>query len=111
MNEEKSRFRKMESVWVKDYRRSNKIGWTEGVIDEVLNAKSYLCKIEGGAVWKRHDRQIEPRERTANDLNFVEKEICEKSIYLLPGDSNRFEVSRLHSVANLLNSRDYYSNK
>lgn len=48
-------FKVGDGVWIRDYRQPNKKTWAEGVIDEVINERIYLCKVvKEGFIWKRH---------------------------------------------------------
>lgn len=54
----KQRFEKGEEIMVRDYRTINKKAWTEAVIERVIGATTYLCRLPTRQLWKRHKNQI-----------------------------------------------------
>ncbi|XP_018570712.1 uncharacterized protein K02A2.6, partial [Anoplophora glabripennis] len=45
-------------VYVKDYRREDKVTWTEAVVEKQIGRSVYLCRLKNGQLWKRHMNQI-----------------------------------------------------
>lgn len=92
-----------DRVLCRDYRNPNKKGWQSAVIEEVLGAKMYLCRLEDKdqIVWRRHvnqllinksaidnDDRVESQESVSGSFsNTISSELCEFSSNIENKDS------------------------
>ena len=47
-----------DTVVVRDYRRTAELRWIQGVVEAKYGSKTYLVRLKGRGVWKRHADQI-----------------------------------------------------